>query len=831
MIWKDVFIQDPNFVIAIFRSMAQEARNDVESNFSRVSYALFEAFEVWSPEYKTDPALVRGVLTSGLSMYEKKSLYKEIYLPNKDKITPHKNYFLEIIDNQGLWGTNFLRNDFFNAGGIYDKYFVKDPAGVTKMIVLSGQAGMAESMFRLAMPLFEDEFKKDGCSPKVESYWKAYVGVFRRFDKNDDAKTARAFKALWPDIKDHPEIMESLGDFVVDNDKISEAYLTARDAIIKNPYDFVRFVNEHGDNMYTLREKIVMAWSRFAYDFGKNGYTEKMKKSWELVMKMPFDGRDVFAMVFPGCEKFPKQADTMMSDVRENVKKIDIGAFFRFVFPPIESDFSRNGYTPKIKKYLKVMADACERYDDWDVRQMILMNLAPEIYSGGLQKRHEEELTFFYDHVRHKKIDRDRESYFAMVRAFFRDAKLKEKIKTIVSETPNDVDLSDVLDQFHHREEMAGSADFAKKYFFLTPDLPQRTVVEDNFPISTDQINLFVGRLNAITRRTTEKIGEGGGNELFTLTSYRFTEMYGSKAFQSVLQDYVTAHPGELTFMNSFSLAHAVTRRIFQERREMSEENIEITAREVLESREHVAGREIFGPHTKLIVFAHEEPHFSGEKIINDLFLHAGGKRENVLCSEKGLDVQDGKNLAKERVLASIRNAKAGPVTLVFDGHGSEENWAFSENHPAELNRSIYDDPKTINYRELGDALIESGNIREFNILGMTCLAYNYLENLFEYLEEKGVKEKPFISISAGNNAQFSYAQTHPESVGSKFLQNVQSMMEKGKPVTVRDVWRAEGRVWRYEDPAFFIQDNNGKAFEISAVPSPVAVDGEARPA
>ena len=69
---------------------------------------------------------------------------------------------------------------------------------------------------------------------------------------------------------------------------------------------------------------------------------------------------------------------------------------------------------------------------------------------------------------------------------------------------------------------------------------------------------------------------------------------------------------------------------------------------------------------------------------------------------------------------------------LVDCGLAQGSKYAEKENYD-----SFKYDPKTINYRELGDALIESGNIREFNILGMTCLAYNYLENLFEYLEEK----------------------------------------------------------------------------------------------
>jgi|GEM_PF-4213499 len=320
-------------------------------------------------------------------------------------------------------------------------------------------------------------------------------------------------------------------------------------------------------------------------------------------------------------------------------------------------------------------------------------------------------------------------------------------------------------------------------------EVPGRTVQKNDFPIDKEKFKLLLIGIEHISNY-----------QLITIPYDKFLEIFFSRSFQNFLQDKA----GRISYMNAFSIAQSAYRLIAREGRMPGDTEIEKAVNHIWDEHERVKTRELFGPNTKLILFTHEGERFSNEDDLEKIYYRSGGKKENILADAKGVKISpDGKNIMKEKVLAAIRKAKTGPVTVLFDGHGSPENWAFAANTTDALNHELDTQPYSINYRELGDALIASGNIGNFNIIGSTCFAYDYLLNLFGYLESKGVKQKPFVSVSAANKAQYGWGRG--KVLDSKLLEAMYHSSEDGKPITVQDFYESEGKLWRDEDPALFI--------------------------
>lgn len=225
-----------------------------------------------------------------------------------------------------------------------------------------------------------------------------------------------------------------------------------------------------------------------------------------------------------------------------------------------------------------------------------------------------------------------------------------------------------------------------------------------------------------------------------------FLHIFYSESFLNFLNE----QSGVLKYVTAFSFVHAVYRNIMNTTGEINEENIHIALNKVYENYEKVKDREILGPNTNLISFGHEEPWLAEEvENVNTAYLANGGKKENILYSGTGSEMKQDRNIVKDQVLGAIRRAK-GPTTIFFSGHGSPENWSFSKNLPGNLNCSLDQSPSDINFKELGDALIASGNVDQFNIFTGSCYGYDYIQNLTNYLEQKGSR-LPYISISNSN--------------------------------------------------------------------------------
>ncbi|MBI4994264.1 hypothetical protein HZC21_01300 [Candidatus Peregrinibacteria bacterium] len=334
-------------------------------------------------------------------------------------------------------------------------------------------------------------------------------------------------------------------------------------------------------------------------------------------------------------------------------------------------------------------------------------------------------------------------------------------------------------------------------------NLPSQIIQRSDFPFDREVLRF------SILKADRKPAAIFGFNESTLIPSdIRFRD-FEKIFFSEPAQNFFKLHAGKFTYMNAISVCKVIYRKLCKEGKAINDETIQEALAAIAEEREKVSRRELFGPHTKLIIFAHEEKRFDTDKIIQTIWKRSGGKEEDVVANEKGMYMEGKVNKRKERVLQAIREIKS-PTTILFEGHGSPENWAFARNTADDLDRSLAPSPTTINYKELGDALIASGHIADVNLIGDTCLAYNFLMNLFQYIESKGVKEKPYVSISTANKEQLAWGIGHR--LDSRLLEAFFKVSKEDEPVTVGHFFKAESLLWEFEDPALFVGRIGGVA-------------------
>ncbi len=857
--WKEFFTQDPDFVLDLFE-FATDPRyrsNISAEDFSDTLKALYGAFEKWKDEYKEDREFVKKILTARLFFYEKIFLYDRIFKPNRAKILPYKQEFLTILTSLNLITVlKFLEKKFFVKGGIYEKYFKHDPEGVAKMIEIAKDPEIVEAIFTFGLPLFKDEYEKNGFSENVEKYWRFFSKRMRQFmfrfrrksltafsektllleNEEQQKRLSMYFNDIFPDLKRNPDLLLKIGRFTEGwsqkgiNHGINQAYWMSRKDAFEQPEDFARlikFLRDKAPNSFV--KKFEAMWLTFREEFKKNGFTPEMERLFGIINKINLKTAEVFSLFKPCILAHPEQFATLVDDFGNLLYFYKVDSYVSVFFTPLKDDFVASGYTDKMKKYLKDIEALYSSLPKGDLkyhardlmREVVFRDMAPDIYKNGLQKKHKE-LAAFFKRDALPKLRKAEEDTLRKIVIYLKDSRIENDLKAAIkSAEPNQL-LSTVA-KFEK--------DFEKKHDWFGKEygvgefvhrLSYKKIKPGDFPMSKKFMKTAFATLNIITRLYTgeiirKNVPKSSGDRLFTIPQHFFDQVYFSAPFQKTLKKAV----GGMTYMNSFSLAHVTYRFLLKRQMPINDKNIEKALKKVFGHREKIKDYVIIGPDTKFILFTHEEYATDNNLIIQNIFKAAGGKEKNILANVKGLKIENGENLNKKAILDAIRSAKTGEITLMFDGHGSPENWAFSANNPDDMNRSVLGDPRTINYRELGDALIESGNIRNFNLVSFTCRSYSYFQNLFNYLEQiKGFKAKPKFAFSAGNKERSSYGKKVPGEITSYFLDIIAHFIKKGlikkdQPVKIKDLWMVEGLVYRAEDAAFFVEGDDGEALEV----------------
>ena len=342
-------------------------------------------------------------------------------------------------------------------------------------------------------------------------------------------------------------------------------------------------------------------------------------------------------------------------------------------------------------------------------------------------------------------------------------------------------------------------------------DKPTETIRQWDFPINRKKFELYLMGINHQSKENTAY--KGDGYPLISIPIPEFNSVFFSKPFQSFMKD----QSGEMTYMNAFSLAQTVYRKLDANRQPLTDENIKKTTDEIFKYWEQVRNRELFGSDTKLILVTNEEDRFRNGDIVEYIYYRSGGKKENILSNEKGVEMKDGKNMVKENTLNAIRNCK-GATTILFNGHGGPDKLYLSGGQADKLDSSPEENNYTISFTELGDALIESGNIKNINFINASCFSYNYISDLFRYLESKGVNDKPFISISEANDSKYGWggSGTVLDSLLLNEMYNAKGFVGSlfRRPITVGNFFDAEAEVYQKEDPALFIGSSEGNIGE-----------------
>jgi hypothetical protein len=404
--------------------------------------------------------------------------------------------------------------------------------------------------------------------------------------------------------------------------------------------------------------------------------------------------------------------------------------------------------------------------------------------------------------------------------------KFKKHYSLLIHYYPDD---KEILALWKKHEEELKLADEALK-------LPTMTISVDQFPIDEGKFKTYIRAMNSASAVWTQRSEHyERGFKLVSTTCLEFNLVFFSESFQNLLKKQA----GKITWMNAISLAQVTFRAIEKNKMDITDENINKNVKEIGEKIfkkfEQSRNVELFGAKTNLILFTHQESRFDNGNIVEKIFEGAGGKKEKLLSNEKGVKMEekqiitekitkwhedhgggintkylnkllgskDKNNTTKILTLYSIANAK-GPTTVLFSGHGSPENLGLDENTADNLNRGLKKNDIAINFKELGDALIENGKIEDLNIIISACYSYNYILNLYGYLEKKGVKKKPRVGISCANN--FRPGWSGGKEIDSFFLEAILNESKKGDPIKVDNVYKAEGRLFEKEDPAVFIE-------------------------
>ena len=383
----------------------------------------------------------------------------------------------------------------------------------------------------------------------------------------------------------------------------------------------------------------------------------------------------------------------------------------------------------------------------------------------------------------------------------YKDQSYAKEVLTVAADLDpwNFAKLQDSIAKYFSTEEWTSFQNYYKNYLESIEkkgdkDFPSKVIQKDDFPIDR-QIWKF-SMLCANQESVAKEIPRG---ILIDIPFKDFEKIF----FSEPAQNFFKLHAGEFTYMNAISTCKVIYRKLCKEGKVINDKTIQEALAVIAEERERVSGREIFGPHTKLILFAHEEKRFDTDDIIQKIWKRCGGKGEDIMANEKGMQMEGNVNRRKERVLQAIREIK-GSTTILFNGHGSPENWAFAFNTADNLNHSLIPSPTAINYRELGDALIVSGHIADVNIIGDTCFAYDFLMNMFNYMESKGVKDKPYVSISAANKKKFGQG-GKGGAMDSRLLAAFHKVSKDDESITVGHFLKTEGLIWKFEDPALFV--------------------------
>lgn len=276
----------------------------------------------------------------------------------------------------------------------------------------------------------------------------------------------------------------------------------------------------------------------------------------------------------------------------------------------------------------------------------------------------------------------------------------------------------------------------------------------------------------------------------------------------------------------------------FQGVTDVTEEAVRTESFRTMKARERFGGTKLFSGRPTLLA-AHGEhiiPMYrkKGQKDINRFGKQAvqeeivKQQRSGIQQGEKAPefaffrpdDTEESVLKVKQDTLAWIKGQKHPSFTVVFDGHGGENGFFFSDGW-IRNGGGVEGESETSNNispRELADALIEQHQNLQGESEGVpifvfsACYSTNYLRKLYDILEESGIPKPIAIGISE-------YGQTGDDDFkspyGCKFLERTILQIDRNGTATIQGVIEQDD-VQESSNPSLYIPDSENRPQQLS---------------
>lgn len=274
--------------------------------------------------------------------------------------------------------------------------------------------------------------------------------------------------------------------------------------------------------------------------------------------------------------------------------------------------------------------------------------------------------------------------------------------------------------------------------------------------------------------------------------------------FDEHFQDQTT----DLDFANQYSIALTAQRYFKRAGVEATPENIQEVTDLILKQRENFAEHIILGEDTYFIALTHEQRIFDNDRMIK--FAEDAGVDDVAPSDLKGSE-------AKERFLDNVIDSGIkGKTTIHFNGHGGPNHIWLAHGEAGEEVSDEMSRPEAISYVELGDALIERGNLEEVDLMIDSCFSNDFKNNLYAYLHENDVTEMPIV-ITETNRGSVGYTET--------FMPALENSHESGTPLTGADIYEVESETFARQDLSVTMPLTSEIAKEYSDPQTPGVID------
>ncbi len=277
-------------------------------------------------------------------------------------------------------------------------------------------------------------------------------------------------------------------------------------------------------------------------------------------------------------------------------------------------------------------------------------------------------------------------------------------------------------------------------------------------------------------------------NEEFDFYPQNIAEIYADPTFQEQTKD--------MDFANQYSVAMTTDRLVRRSGKEQNAATRGEALTEIMKQRDAFENYHILDEETYYIPITHEEDQFQNDDMIQ--IARESGVTNIANQELKGsTDIEKTKSVKAEFLTYVKESDEKGKTTIHFNNHGGPNNQFLSSGQAGSAKSDDLHRQDAISYVELGDSLLERGNLGEVTIIIDSCYSNDFKNNLYSYLGEKRSTTLPII-ITETNRGQVGWSDESKS--GSKFGNAIYYVHTPGKPLTGADIFKVESETFTRQD-------------------------------